>query len=432
MSNSTTSDAKLGTFLGVFTPTILTILGVIMYLRVGWLVGHLGLVRVVAVVLLAHAITLTTTLAFSAVATNARVGVGGAYFIISRSLGLELGGAIGVPLFLSQVFSVTLYAYGLAESFRIVWPQLPLMPTAFVVVIGVWVLAITGAEKALRAQVVLMGFVVLSLIALAVGAFHRTSRRRRDPPCFEWPGRVLAGICGLLPGGDGGDGRPRAVGRPARSRQVDSLGFHRGGLRRSRRLLGRATLLVMGASADDLRNEPLVWSKIAILGPWLVLPGLWSAIFSSAVGSVLAAPRTLQALARDGLAPKVLGRRTGDAGELLPGMLVTLCIAVGAVFLGNLNAVAAVVSMFFLTVYGTVNIAASFEILSGDPSWRPKIKVPWWLTLFVGLACGAVMVLINPLAGAVALAAELSCGRCCPAGDSGRGGAIADGASTRR
>ena len=167
----------------MFTPTILTILGVIMYLRFGWLVGHLGLIRVVFVVVLANAITFITTLSFSAVATNARVGVGGAYFIISRSLGLELGGAIGVPLFLSQTFSVTLYAYGLAESFRIVWPDLPLMPVTLVVVIAVGVLAVTGAERALKAQVVLMGFVVLSLVALAIGALRPIVRLRgRAPP----------------------------------------------------------------------------------------------------------------------------------------------------------------------------------------------------------------------------------------------------------
>ena len=146
-----TQDRKLGTFVGVFTPTILTILGVIMYLRFGWLVGHLGLIRIVFVVVLANAITFITTLAFSAVATNAGVGVGAAYFIISRRLGLELGGAIGVPLFLSQTFSVTLYAYGLAESFRIVWPTLPLMPVTLVVVIAVGVLAIAGAERARKA-----------------------------------------------------------------------------------------------------------------------------------------------------------------------------------------------------------------------------------------------------------------------------------------
>ena len=127
---------KLDTFLGVYTPTVLTILGVIMYLRFGWLVGQLGLTKVLLIVLIANAITLITTLSFSAVATNIRVGVGGAYHIISRSLGIEIGGAIGLPLFLSQVFSVTLYAFGLAESLRFVWPDLPLQPVALVVIVG--------------------------------------------------------------------------------------------------------------------------------------------------------------------------------------------------------------------------------------------------------------------------------------------------------
>ena len=167
-------------------------------------------------------------------------------------------------------------------------------------------------------------------------------------------------------------------------------------------------LLSLGADPSVLREDPMVWSRIAILGPWLVLPGLWSAIFSSAVGSILAAPRTLQALARDGLAPRFLCRESGDSRDLLPGMGVALAIAVGAVFLGELNAVAAVVTMFFLTVYGTVNIVATFEVLSGDTSWRPKIKVPWPVTLLGGVACGIVMILINPVAGLIALVAEFS------------------------
>ena len=402
------SKQKLGTFIGVFTPTILTILGVIMYLRLGWLVGHLGLTRVIVVVVLANTITFITTLAFSAVATNARVGVGGAYFIISRSLGLELGGAIGVPLFLSQTFSVTLYAYGLAESFRIVWPALPLMPVTLFVVVAVGVLAMTGADRALRAQVVLMGFVALSLLVLAIGAFARSSGSVvvLHPPTGEigfWVGFAVffPAVTGVMAGlGLSGDLRDPGKSIPLGSIAAVVTGFLV--------YLLIPLLLSLGADPSDLRDDPMVWSRIAVLGPWLVLPGLWSAIFSSAVGSILAAPRTLQALARDGLAPRFLCRPTGDARELLPGMLVALAIAVGAVFLGNLNAVAAVVSMFFLTVYGTVNIVATFEVLSGDPSWRPKINVPWPVTLAGGLACVVVMILISPVAGLIALVAEFS------------------------
>ena len=105
----------LGSFLGVFTPSLLTILGVVLFLRTGWVVGNVGLVPALGIVALAHAITLATALSVSAVATNMTIGAGGAYFMISRSLGLEIGGAVGIPLFLAQTFSLTLYAFGLTR-----------------------------------------------------------------------------------------------------------------------------------------------------------------------------------------------------------------------------------------------------------------------------------------------------------------------------
>lgn len=409
MSNATSADKKLGTFLGVYTPTILTILGVIMYLRFGWLVGQLGLGRVLVVVLLANSITLVTTLSFSAVATNAKVGAGGAYFIISRSLGIEIGGSVGFPLFLSQAFSVTLYAYGLAESLRFVWPGIDVPLATLVIVLAVAVLAVLGAEAALKAQIPLMALVALSLVALTIGAVTRTS----GAPVVLTPaaGTVgfWAGFAVFFPAVTGvmaGLGLSGDLKNPARAIPIGSLlavatGFVV--------YLAVPLLLTIGADPEELRSEPLVWTRIAILGPWLVFPGLWAAIFSSAVGSMLAAPRTLQALARDGIAPAFLGRKyKGGRRDILPGLIVSMVIAMTAVLLGNLNAVAAVVSMFFLTVYGTINIVSAFEALSGDPSWRPKIKIPWHINLAGGLACLAVMVLINPLAGAVAFIAEIS------------------------
>jgi amino acid transporter len=401
-------NKKLGTFLGVYTPTVLTILGVIMYLRFGWLVGHLGLFRVLAVVLLANSITIITTLSFSAVATNARVGVGGAYFIISRSLGLELGGAIGVPLFLSQAFSVTLYAYGLAESFRIIWPALPIQPVVFVIIAAVGLLAVAGADKALRTQVVLMGLVAISLVALTIGVFARSS----DVPVTIhapsgslgfWAGFAVffPAVTGVMAGlGLSGDLKDPGRAIPLGSLLAVATGFVV--------YLVVPVLLTLGAEPEVLRDDPLVWTRVAVLGPYLVLPGLWAAIFSSAVGSILAAPRTLQALARDGLAPRGLWRPTGDWREILPGLGVSLAIAFLAVLLGNLNAVAAVVSMFFLTVYGTINVVAAFEALSGDPSWRPKIRVHWIVNLIGGVACVFVMILINPFVGVFAFVAEFA------------------------
>lgn len=108
-SSPAAEPRKFGTFGGVFIPNVLTILGVIMFLRTGWVVGNAGLKEALLILVVANSITLLTTLSLSAIATNTKVGGGGAYFLISRSLGLEIGGSIGLPLFLAQAISVAFY-----------------------------------------------------------------------------------------------------------------------------------------------------------------------------------------------------------------------------------------------------------------------------------------------------------------------------------
>lgn len=402
------NNHKLGTFLGVFTPTILTILGAIMYLRSGWLVGHLGLKQMLVIVVLANSITIITTLSFSSVATNIKVGTGGAYFIISRSLGFEIGGAIGLPLFLSQAFSVTLYSYGLAEALRIVWPDISVKWAAFFIVIAVSTLALLGAGIALKTQIPVMFFVGLSIAALAVGAITRLSGSADltgTVPSGEitfWAGFAIffPAVTGVMAGlGLSGDLKNPARSIPLGSLLAVSVSFLI--------YLLLPVLFTLGADGGSLRADTLIWLRIAPFGTLIVLPGLLGAIFSSAVGSILGAPRTLQALAKDRVVPRFLGRHTGKGLDLLPGLIISMAIALAAVFLGNLNAVASIVTMFFLTVYGMVNIVAAFETLSGDSSWRPKLRIPWQVNLLGGTGCVLAMFLISPAAGLAAVFAEL-------------------------
>ncbi len=400
-------NRKLGAFLGVFTPTILTILGVIMYLRFGWVVGQVGLARTLLIVVIANSITLVTSLCLSAVATNSRVGVGGAYFMISRSLGLDIGGAIGLPLFLSQAFSVTLYAFGLAESLRFVWPAISVPAAAFVITLAVGALAFRGAGFALKSQLPVMVLIALSLFALAAGSLGGGSwdHLSMELPTAEvgfW--QVFAvffpAVTGIMAGlslsGDLDDPR-KAIPRGTLYATLTGFGIY----------LLIPVFLAFAADPASLRQEPLIWTRIALLGPWLILPGLWGAIFSSAVGSMLGAPRTLQALANDSLAPAALGRLGGKHREPLNGLVVTLALALIAVFLGDLNTVATVVTMFFLTVYGTISLVAALEELAGNPSWRPRVRVPWYVSLAGAAACFGVMVLINVTASLIAVTIEL-------------------------
>ena len=407
---------KFGTFLGVYTPSVLTILGLIMYLRFGWVVGNAGLPLTLFIVLLATSITAITALSASAVATNMRVGVGGEYFMISRSLGLELGGAIGIPLFLCRTLSITFYSFGLAESILAFWPApwgpvpaiaTQLLTAGFIVVI----VAISGrsAEVALKLQIPIMIAVGLSVLALAAGVATGGVR----PPEMAASYRTApAGFWYVF-----------AVFFPAVTGFTAGIGMS-GDLRDPRRSIPRGTLLAVMTGAlvylsipmllavttrvtlDELAGPGIVWIPIAVLGGWLVFPGLWGAILSSAFGSALGGPRVLQSLSRDGLAPSFLAR-TSTTGQPTIATWVSGAIALAAVALGGLNAVAQFVTILFLTLYVTINLAAAIENLVGDPSFRPTIRVPWWVSLLGSIGAIAVMFLISPLACIAAVVLEL-------------------------
>ena len=403
MSDAPPNARKFGAFLGVFTPTVLTILGVIMYLRLGFVVGNAGLWGALVIIAVSNVITFITALSMSTLATNMRVGVGGAYFLISRSFGLEVGGAIGIPLYLSQVLSVTLYAYGLAESLRIVLPSLPVMPVAAVIVLGVTAIAGRSTALTLKLQLPIMVLIACSIVSLVLGVDLGSSQ---VPAFGPWNDATpmftfaifFPAVTGILTG-------------LSLSGDLDDPGtaIPRGGL--AAVAVGAVVYLALpfflasGASPADLRNDPLIWTQIAAVS-WLVMPGMWGAVLSSAFGAVLSAPRTLQALATDKLAPERFGQTDEATGEPLVGLYFSGGLALLAVLLGDLNAVANVVTMFFLTTYGALNLVACLESLIGDPSFRPRIRIAWWVSLLGFLGCFVAMFAINPLACFMAMMIE--------------------------
>jgi amino acid permease len=164
---------QFGAFGGVFTPCILTILGVIMFKRAGFVVGQTGILGAVLILLISKAISFSTALSTSAIATNTEVRGGGAYFLISRVLGPEFGGAIGILLYLAQGLSVPFYILGFSEALVDTIPTLkPYFPFILYITAGtLFVLTYVGASWVIRLQYFILGILVLSIIVFLAGSW---------------------------------------------------------------------------------------------------------------------------------------------------------------------------------------------------------------------------------------------------------------------
>ncbi|MEA5597567.1 amino acid permease [Rivularia sp. UHCC 0363] len=398
----------LGTFGGVYTPSILTILGVIMYLRFGWVVGNVGLVGSLVIVTLATSITLLTSLSVCAIATDKVVRVGGAYYMISRCLGIEVGGAVGISLYFAQALSIALYTIGFAESVVQVFGSLNQTYVALITTILVAILAVTSAEVAVKAQYVIMGAIVLSLVCLIFGgSIPNVTPQGWDVPANGEPfwgvfAVFFPAVTGIMSGVSmSGDLRDPSRSIPTGTLAAVGTGYVV--------YMILPLIIAMRADTATLITEPLVMKMMSLWGPAILL-GVWGATLSSALGSILAAPRVLQALARDGILPRwmsFLGRGSGEADEPRMGTWVTLGVAVAAVCIGDLNLIAPVLTMFFLTTYLVLNLSATIEGVLQSPSFRPSFKVHWLWSLLGGIGCLAVMLLINAVATIVAAAIVL-------------------------
>lgn len=395
----------LSTFGGVFTPSILTILGVIMYLRFGWVVGNVGLLGTLLIVTLSTLITFFTALSIASIATDQKVKTGGAYFMISRSLGIETGGAVGIPLFIAQALSVSLYTLGFAESLSLVFPRLDETMVGMAVTVFVGLVAMFSTKAAIRSQFVILSAIAISLISLIFG-------KSLDATEIEVWGASSENSVGFWV--------VFAVFFPAVTGIMAGVNMS-GDLKNPSKSIPRGTFWAIGvgylvymllpillasrADASTLIDDPLIMRKIAFWGDAILL-GIWGATLSSAIGSIMGAPRVLQALSNDKVLPpflKWLGK--GHGKENIPkwGTLFTMILALIAVYFGNLDMIAPILTMFFLTTYGVLNISAGLERFLGSPSFRPSFKVHWIFSLLGAIGCIGVMFLINSVATIIAI-----------------------------
>jgi amino acid transporter len=405
--------AGLGTFAGVFTPSILTILGIILFLRTGFVVGNAGIGGALAIIAIATSVSVLTSISLAAIATNIEVRGGGDYYLISRTLGIEFGGAIGVVLFLAQSVSVAFYCIGFSEATLSLLGSddtLLIRGIAAVAVIVIFGLAWAGADIATRFQFVIMAILIAALISFylgAIGAFEASTFADSWTPA---PGHlgfwaVFAVFFPAVTGFTQGVSMSGDLEDPGRSLPVGT--FAAVGL--STVVYATVAILLAGGAPIDVLavDDGTVMRELALFG-LLVGFGVIAATLSSAVASFLGGPRILHSLATDRVFPflQPFAKTHGPAGNPRPAVVLAGGIAMLTVGLGSVNVIAPVVSMFFLISYGLLNYATYYEARAASPSFRPRFRYfSRWASLAGAVLCGAAMLLINPLAGAAAIAA---------------------------
>ena len=410
-------QGTLGTFSGVFTPSILTILGIILFLRLGYVVGNAGLGRALIVLVLANGISVLTSISLSAIATNIKVKGGGDYYLISRTLGPEFGGALGIVLFLAQSVSIGFYCIGFGEvlaqilplsHFGLYWPQV----VAAGAVTLLFLLAWLGADWATRFQFVVMGILTAALISFFVGGimrFESANLIQNWQPPLDGPGFwvIFAIFFPAVTGFTQGISMSGDLKNPGKSLPLGT--FLAVGISIVVYLLS-AVLFSASLPQSVLSGDYTAMNRVAIFG-FLVTAGVIAATLSSAMASFLGAPRILQSLASDRIFPFLLPFAKGEGATNNPrrGVLLAGGIALITIGLGNLNVIAPIVSMFFLISYGLLNYATYYETRAASPFFRPRFK--WYdgrLSLLGGLSCLGVMLAIDISAGLISAAVLFS------------------------
>uniref|UniRef100_A0A7S2W762 Amino acid permease/ SLC12A domain-containing protein n=1 Tax=Mucochytrium quahogii TaxID=96639 RepID=A0A7S2W762_9STRA len=406
---------NLGVFNGVFVPCLLNILGIILFLKIGWAVGYAGWATVLGMFVVGESLAIMTVLSMAAIVSNGTMKGGGSYFLISRSLGAEFGGSVGLLFYSAYAVGTSFYVVGFAtEIVQAFFPDV-------------------AQDDDLKSQkklyTIIIGSIALAFVMfisyLGAGFFTRING-------FVFAvqfGAVLVGILsmyfgaakGQLDGGGWYDGwsyenlknniwsdySPYSISDtgtysvrivfgilfPAMTGIMEGANLS-GDLKNPNRDIGRGTLaavfaaittyvfLIFGnAGAFDrttLKKNQNVMVDVSWPSKYIVIVGISVSSFSSALGSVFGGARVLQALGRDDLPPSfglsVFSKGSANGDEPRRAVLFTWLIAQCACLIGDLDKIAPIISSFFLLSYGTVNLTCFLLDVSGTPNFRPHFR----------------------------------------------------------
>uniref|UniRef100_A0A8C8R6S2 Solute carrier family 12 member 3 n=1 Tax=Pelusios castaneus TaxID=367368 RepID=A0A8C8R6S2_9SAUR len=429
---------RFGWVKGVMIRCMLNIWGVILYLRLPWITAQAGIALTWLIILMSVTVTTITGLSISAISTNGKVKSGGTYFLISRSLGPELGGSIGLIFAFANAVAVAMHTVGFAETVRDLLQEhnSPILdPTNDIRIIGVITvtvllgISLAGMEWEAKAQVLFFIVIMISFLNYIVGTVIPASKEKQAKGFFNYQADIFAQ--NFVPNWRGPDGSffglfsiffPSATGILAGANIS-------GDLKDPAVAIPKGTLMAIfwttisylvisatigacvvrdasGSLNDSIPDGSLGCEGLACGYGWnftecaqkqschyglsnyyqsmsmvsgfapLITAGIFGATLSSALACLVSAPKVFQCLCKDQLYPLIgfFGKGYGKNEEPIRGYLLTYIIAVGFILIAELNTIAPIISNFFLCSYALINFSCFHASITNSPGWRPSFR----------------------------------------------------------
>ena len=397
-------DKKLGTFFGIFIPNVTMMFGVIIFLRLSVVTGTVGFGQVFLIYLISLVLMLITSASTTMLASNMEVGAGGVYYIIGRSLGLKIGGAVGLATYMTQILIIAFCTSAFAYTIVSLFPCLSLTVVEIVTLLFLTVVSSYSARAALKAQGVIMLVLMVAIISIVIGTTQNTVDPLPDAkPYFDntfgfW--QAFAILYSALTGIEAGMALSGTLRNPGRSLKIGnptSLIFV------FFTYLSLAALAEYYFTTDVLMSDPFLFRKISWpLG--IVTVGVCAATISSALGSILGGPRILQSLSQDRITPQIFARTYGPLKEPRYAIALTFVITLALVLSTDIDQIIPIYTMICLINYSLLNLTAFISNKINAPSWRPTYRLPVYLPMIGFLMCVMIMFMISPAWGFTAIA----------------------------
>ncbi|KAL4099116.1 hypothetical protein QTP88_023594 [Uroleucon formosanum] len=440
---------KLGWVKGVLIPCLLSIWGVMLFLRMHWILGQAGIFHSIIIIFISLLIILITTFSLSAICTNGKVKGGGLYFIISRSIGPEIGASIGILLAFANTISVAMNTIGFCSSLKsllnsrgttILDSNIRFRALGVVSIMILSILCCIGMDREAEVQNALLIAIIVGIFNVIVGSFNGpqstlakasgftgfdmktfqqnwNSDYRIDKNVQQSFFTIFAvffpSVTGIQAGANiSGDLKDPSASIPngtllsifitITSYIVLILVL---GSVQLREASGIETEFQNGSFLNcsfrnctkGLYHDMNLMQSISLF-PITIYVGCFGATISTALTALISIPKLLQRMGQDGVYPLLnyLSKGYGKSKEPYRAHVFAMIVSSILLIKSELNDIAPLISTIYLSAYAMLNLC-TFHVAYFKPlGWRPTYKLyNKWLSLAGAIVCIIVMILID-------------------------------------